>query len=106
MQAPAPKGRPSPALTRMLLDLSADRLDSPELDLLAEVVGKDFDRRRPIVPLALLSRDLAVAGSGGYLKGQDALRPASMLRTYSIAARAGVTVVDALKGDTVLPVIT
>lgn len=101
---PAPN-RPEFSIARTLLGLADGRLDGYEREVLQELGGTEFDARRPIVPLALLGRDLTAAGDGA-LVGVDNLRPESLLRSYSVVARAGVTIVDGLRGDATVPVAT
>ncbi len=96
------------SLPRVLLgmrDGNLDQADAGALRAFAEAAGTHFDPQRVIIPLGLLARDLTAgtAGAGGYLVGTDTTEPADALRPWSVTARAGLTVLDGLRGSLSAP---
>ena len=72
----------------------------------AALAGEVFDRHRVLIPFgALQTRDLSAASAtgGGYLVGTDAGDPVDVLRPWSVAAAAGLTVLPNLVGNLALP---
>ena len=103
---PAKPNREPFNVARMLLALSEERFDGPEFSVLRRTLGDAFNPRAPIIPLAELTRDLTASGSGGYLVPTDTPAPQSLLRTYSVVAQAGVTILDGMVGNGTIPIVT
>lgn len=70
--------------------------------------GRSFNPARPVVPLELLTRDMTAAGVSGsqYVVGAESMAPADVLRPYSVAVRAGVTVLPGLRSNITIPRVT
>src|SRR6266571_1073776 len=107
------------SLARTILDMSAGALQGADRELLektAMMVGLHFDPQRVFVPWALLRdhadlevRDLTVAsaGSAGYLVAtSNAAAARDVLRGWSVALSAGVTVLDGLVDNAAIPKVT
>jgi HK97 family phage major capsid protein len=71
----------------------------------ATLAGRRHDPNRVIIPLSAFKRDLLTssASAGGYLVSSRKMRPADVLRSWSVAARAGITVLDGLVGNPSIP---
>jgi HK97 family phage major capsid protein len=70
----------------------------------ALIAGGKHDPHRCLFPwAALATRDATVAGTGGYLTAVQNLAAADVLRPWSVVARAGLTILDNLKGSTTIP---
>jgi len=95
------------SLARLLDGLATEDFGGPDFAALRAVAGNDFNVRAPVIPLAML-RDMTVAGVSGsnYLVATDTLTPQTMLRSYSVAARAGVTILDGRAGNSTIPIVT
>jgi HK97 family phage major capsid protein len=75
----------------------------------ATLAGDSFDRHRVKIPLQALTRDLTVGtgSAGGFLVGTATSdRPFDVLRPWSVAIEAGVTVVPNLRENLGLPRVT
>ena len=75
----------------------------------ATLAGESFDRHRVLIPFAALqTRDLTAASApgGGHLVGVDVGAPVDVLRPWSVAAAAGITVLPNLVGNLALPRVT
>jgi hypothetical protein len=76
----------------------------------ARLSQRGYDPHRLWVPFAALhqSRDLqaASAGAGGFLVDAVTLPARDILRPWSVTLRGGITVVESLTSDAVLPVVT
>jgi HK97 family phage major capsid protein len=110
--SPSRKG-PRFSLARMLDRMAEGQLDGLEAETLQEVNLRRgntfFDRQRVHVPFSLLAaRDLSVgsASGGGYLVSTGNLEPADILRPWSVAARAGASLLPNLVGNAALPLTT
>jgi HK97 family phage major capsid protein len=81
--------------------------DGPEYELCTEAARGELgglDRRRPIIPWSVFQqRDATVAGTGGYLVGVDSAEAVDALRPWSVAARAGITIMSGLRNNMTLP---
>lgn len=72
----------------------------------AMIAGRRHDPHRVVFPWSAFSRrDLTVASAagGGYLVSPDKQRPVDILRSWSVVARAGATVLDGLVGNPSIP---
>ena len=105
---PAPKAGPTFSLARLIGGLAAEDFSGPDFALLRAAAGDDYNPRAPIIPLSVLARDMTAAGVSGsnYLVATDNLAPQTLLRSYSVTAQAGVTVIDGLAGNATLPIVT
>ncbi len=77
--------------------------------LMSTTASEHFDRNRILVPLwAFATRDLNVASapSGGYLVSTVAASPFDVLRPFSVAIEAGITIVQNLTSNVTLPRVT
>lgn len=93
---------------RALICMSDGKLDGVEREMLEEVAriaGTPFDPSRVVIPFGLFARDLTSASalSGGYLVGTETGEALDVLRPWSVTARAGITVLENLRGNQVLP---
>lgn len=73
------------------------------------IASEVFDRNRLLVPLLAFSgRDLNVASApgGGYLVSTVAASPFDVLRPFSVAVEAGMTIVPNLTSNVTLPRVT
>ena len=83
--------------------------DSYEAQITASAAligGGRHDPHRIVLPWSAFGRrDLTAASApgGGYLVGQEKQRPVDVLRSYSVVARAGVTMLDGLVGTASIP---
>lgn len=68
--------------------------------------GRPFAPDRFVVPWEILRRDLAAAGSGGYLVSTQTAEPADVLREGSLVVRVGASVASGLQGPVALPRVT
>lgn len=98
-------------LAGMLRGMAVESIPGYErrvLEAAAQNDGEPFDPQRVRVPWGLLARDLQVGTSsaGGYLVGSDVLTPQDILRGFSVAADAGVTMIPGLTGNTSIPTTT
>lgn len=108
------KPAPQFSLTRVVEAMTHERglMDGYEHELCgatAVTAGESYDKHRVLIPLkAIATRDLtaASAAGGGYLVGVDTAQPLDVLRPYSVAVEAGVTVLPNLVGDLVVPRVT
>lgn len=76
---------------------------------LAHVIGDRYDRDRPMIPWAALDvRDLtaAAAAAGGYMVGTEVRTAVDVLRGWSVAVDAGITIADGLIGNQTIPTVT
>ncbi len=85
------------SLSRMIGTLAAgDRPRGAEAELAdeaARTAGSLFaESSATPIPLAALTRDLAVAGDGGYLAPTDVGQPRDLLQHFSVLARSGATI--------------
>lgn len=71
----------------------------------AMIAGQRHDPHKVVIPFSAFTRDLtaASASGGGYLIATDKQRPVDILRSWSIAMRAGITVLDGLTGNPAIP---
>lgn len=100
------------SLSRSILDMSTDALqgvDHDFLDKTATFAGVHFDPRRIHIPWRMLDleqRDLTSAGNAAYLVAASVGAASDMLRAWSVALGAGVTVIDGLVGALAIPRVT
>lgn len=96
------------SFSRMLGGMAAGTLDGLEAEVLQETAraaGKAYDPQRVTIPFSAFTRDLSTAtpGAGGYLAGTETGEAVDTLRPWSVVARAGVTVLERLRGDQSIP---
>lgn len=103
---PAPSNRESFSVQRLLIGLADQNYSGPDFGLLREAIGEDFIPTAPIIPMSVLTRDLTVGGNAGYLVETENQAPQSLLRTFSVVADAGVTIIDGVKGHQTFPIAT
>ena len=106
------------SLARAIMSMGSGGLDGAEraqLQDCATLAGVHFDAQRIFLPWALLKshddlelRDLTVANAGaaGYLVATSNGAMRDVLRGWSVALNAGVTVIDGLVGDMAVPRVT
>jgi HK97 family phage major capsid protein len=110
----AEKPAPPFSVCRLLDEMTTERglHDGHEKEVCsatAFTAGGKHDPHRALVPWAALAtpvlatRDATVAGTGGYLTAVQNLAAADVLRPWSVTARAGLTILDNLKGNTTIP---
>lgn len=108
-------GKPPPkfSLARLLTQMSQPHglRDGYERELAgatAAAHGEAFDQHRVYVPLGAFTRDMTAAGVSGsnYLVGSRLGSPIDVLRPWSVVARSGVTVMEGLTGNLLLPRVT
>jgi hypothetical protein len=101
------------SLARVILNMAGGQLDGDDRKLLercATLAGSlnPNDPQRVFIPWEMLKRDQrdltsASAGSAGYLVASSYGAARDVLRGWSVAVGAGITVIDALGGDVVIP---
>lgn len=71
----------------------------------ATIAGRHHDPHKVVFPFSAFTRDLTVASAaaGGYLVATEKQRPTDILRSWSVVARAGVTILDGLVGNPSIP---
>ncbi len=95
-----------------LIDQLASDTRGYESEMIQDVTaraGQSFNPQRPIIPWSLLAtRDMSASGTSGsqYLTDTAALAPADILRPWSVTMRSGLTVVDGLRSNIVIPRVT
>ncbi len=93
---------------RMLEGMRGGKLTGIEAETLqetAKLARLTFDPQRVVIPWGLFARDL-VAGTGaagGYLVGTGVGEALDILRPWSVAARAGITIYENLRESITLP---
>lgn len=114
MAGAAPKKQERFSLTRLIRSMDDDNLGSSYeagvCQAAAIAQGRMWqDSRSQIVPWgALMSRDLvtSVPSSGGNLVAARTINPLDVLRPYSVVARMGVSKVENLTQDLLVPNVT
>ena len=97
------------SLAAMIRGMAIEKLPGYEgrvLRAAAENAAENFDPQRVRLPWQLLGRDLAVGTdtAGGFLASSfDAVSPRDILRNFSIAADAGISIIPGLKANAVIP---
>lgn len=71
----------------------------------ATIAGRQHDPWKAHFPFSAFQRDLTVASApgGGYLVASDKQRPSDILRSWSVVANAGVTILSGLVGNPTVP---
>jgi HK97 family phage major capsid protein len=104
--------KPAPrfSLGRVIKEMSTERglHDGYEREICggaALMAGEHHDPHRVVIPFgALARRDMNAHGiDGGYLIGSATPEPVDILRTYSVTAAAGITVLSGLRENLTLP---
>jgi len=94
-------------LARALAQMSRDGLEGQEREFAQETAKQDaagYNPHRLYVPWQVMRRDLSSTDSaGGYAIGVDVPVVVDILRPFSTVLRGGVSVLEGLSGDTVLP---
>lgn len=104
-----PKPQPRFSLGRAIREAATERglHDGYEREVCAGaalMAGEHHDPHRIIVPFgALAQRDLTVNNSGAYLTGTATPEPVDILRTWSVVAGAGITVLTGLRENLAIP---
>ena len=108
--------KPAPrfSLSRLVREMASERglHDGYEREICsgaATISGESFDGHRCWVPFgALTTRDMttASAANGGYIVGTGTAEPWDILRTYSVTAAAGLTIIPNLRENLLLPKVS
>ena len=107
----ADKPAPRFSLSRLVREMATERglHDGFEREICsgaATISGEPFDGHRCWVPFGALTRDMSLGdGNGsGYIVGSaTAAEPWDILRTYSVTAGAGMTIIPNLRENLLLP---
>lgn len=101
------------SLAKVFTDLQAgsgvrDGIERELCSGLATIVGRQHDPDKPMIPWPCLAvRDLtaSTAAAGGYLAPTTPQAPVDVLRGFSVAVDAGITVLDGLVGNVTIPTV-
>ena len=97
----------SRAISLLAADSPLDGFEREALQYAADTTGQPFDPRRPVIPWKFLAneRDLPVPGvnGGGFLGTGEIAGALDVFRPWSSCMRAGITIIDAVRNDQLVP---
>jgi len=98
------------SIARAIVGMSRESLPGYEREVLEEFAhreGLPFDAQRVTLPFSLF-RDLSkgIASAGGYAVAAETQAAIDILRSFSVTARARITIETGLQGDVVIPKTT
>jgi HK97 family phage major capsid protein len=109
----ADKPAPRFSLSRLVREMASERglHDGFEKEICSSaaiISGESFDGHRCWVPFGALARDMSLGdGNGsGYVVGSKLGEPWDILRTYSVTAAAGLTIIPNLRENLLLPKVS
>jgi HK97 family phage major capsid protein len=110
----AEKPAPKFSLSRVFAELCEERglhdgYERQVCESAALIAGGRHDVHRALIPWAAIARrDLTVGAdsAGGFLKGTANLTAVDVLRPWSVTARAGLTILENLRENVIIPKVT